>query len=168
MKRKNFLKVLLVFGMVFPLTIVWSSTIFAAAAKDFPNRQIEIVVPNPAAGMVDLAIRAISDELSKNLGVPVVIQNKPGAGFLLGAQYVAQSKSDGYTILGAPSALFLLVPAMQPDSFKISDFIPIARYATIPHVLIVQKGAPWKTFEELITYAKKNPGKLTCGSAGVG
>lgn len=140
-----------------------------SAEKDFPNREIAIVVPYSAGGFLDLGSRVISDELSKNFGVPVVVVNKPGGEGIIGVQYVAQSKPDGYTILAMNNSLFVLLPSTQSSfPYKISDFNPIARYANSPNLVLVRKGAPWKTLEELIDYAKKNPGKLTCGTAGVG
>jgi len=164
MKKRNLLKGLLVFGMVLVFIIIGDSPSFAQ--KDFPNREIEIGVPYPPGGALDLATRIMSDELSKILGVPLVVVNK--AGVHMGAQYVANAKPDGYTLLAGNNVIFVLLPATQTDlPYKTSDFAPIARYATSPNFLLVQKGTPWKTLEELIDYAKKNPGKLTCATSGV-
>ncbi|MEI9477927.1 MAG: tripartite tricarboxylate transporter substrate binding protein [Deltaproteobacteria bacterium] len=166
MKKKSFLKIFLGCWMVFMLTLAVRSASFAA--EGFPNREIELVVSYTAGGMTDLAVRIITEEFSKNLGVPIVVVNKPGGAATEGAVYVTQAKHDGHTILATTIGLFVLLPAMQPNiPFKASDFIPVARYAIVPNLLLVRKDAPWKTLEELITYAKKNPGKLTCGSGGV-
>lgn len=114
-------------------------------------------------------MRILGDDLSKNLNVPVVIVNKPGAGGVIGVQYAASSKPDGYTLLGGTNAIFVIIPAIQDNiPFKTSDFIPIARLGISPDFILVRKEAPWKTLEELIDYGKKNPGKLTCRTAGVG
>jgi len=164
MKKRNLLKGLLVFGMVLVLIMTGDSPSFAQ--KDFPNREIEIVVPYPPGGSLDVPTRIMSDELSKILGVPVVVVNK--AGVHMGAQYVANAKPDGYTLLAGNNVIFILLPATQTDlPYKASDFLPIARYATSPNFLLVRKEAPWKTLEELIDYAKKNPGKLTCATSGI-
>jgi tripartite-type tricarboxylate transporter receptor subunit TctC len=164
MKKRNFLRVLLVLGMVLALIMIRDSP--SLAQKDFPNREIEIVVPYPPGGSLDLATRIMSEELSKIFRVPLVVVNK--AGVSLGAQHVANAKPDGYTLLAGNNVIFIHMPATQTDlPYKTSDFAPIARYATSPNFLLVRKGAPWKTLEELIDYAKKNPGKLTCATSGV-
>ena len=167
MKRRNFLKGLLVFGMVLVSITMGKSGSFAQ--KDYPNREIELIVTFAAGGMADLAFRAINDEMVKILGVPLVVINKAGAGGAIGAQYVSQAKPDGYTIMGSSQSSIVLLPIMQRNlPYKPSDLVPIARFVSIPQLFAVKKDAPWKTLGELIAYAKKNPGKLTCGTAGIG
>jgi tripartite-type tricarboxylate transporter receptor subunit TctC len=166
MEEKNVFKVVLVFGVVLGLTMLGG--LASSAEKGFPNQEIEIVVPYAPGGLLDLAFRVISDELSRNFGTPIVIVNKPGGAGMIGTEYVLHSKPDGYTLLAGQNSIFVLMPATQSDlPYKTSDFIPIARYANSPNLLLVRKGAPWKTLEELIDYAKKNPGKLACGSGGI-
>ena len=167
MKNKNFLKILSCFGIVFALMMIGNQRSFAQ--KDYPNRDIELVVPFIAGGMVDVATRIIHEDLSKILGVPIVIVNKPGAGGTIGAHYVSQAKPDGYTIMGGPHSLFIIAPAIYPNiPYRTLDFVPIARIVNTPFLFAVRKEAPWKTLEEIISYAKKNPGKLSCATAGVG
>src|SRR3990172_4922990 len=101
---KSFLKIVLSSGLFLALTVFPHLAI--SAEKGYPNREIELVVPFAAGGMVDVATRAVSDELSKDLGVPIVIVNKGGAGGTIGAQYLTQAKPDGYTIMGGPHSLF--------------------------------------------------------------
>lgn len=167
MKKKNILSIFLISGLFLAFTM--AGDLASSAEKGFPNREIEIVVSYAPGGLLDLAFRAISDELSKNFAVPVIIVNKPGGAGMIGTEYVLRSKPDGYTLLAGQNSIFVLMPATQRNlPYKPSDFIPIVRYANSPNLMLVQKGAPWKTLEELIDYAKKNPGKLTCGSGGVG
>lgn len=165
MKRGRFLKICLIYGLVPVLAMFAVSA--SSAEKEYPTRDIEVVVPFPPGGMADLVGRVVSDELSKNFGSPVVVVNKAGGDAIPGLDYVARTKPDGYTILIANNAQFALLRATQSDlPFKWSDFIPIARLVSSPNLIVVRKEAPWKTLEELVTFAKKNPGKLTCGVVG--
>ncbi|OGP67062.1 MAG: hypothetical protein A2169_08065 [Deltaproteobacteria bacterium RBG_13_47_9] len=167
MKKRNVLKGLLVFGMVGVFIMTGNSE--SLAQKDFPNKEIEIVVTFSAGGMADVAIRTINDELAKVLGVPVVVVNKSGASGTIGAHYVSQSKPDGYTIGGTSNSTLVIAPLVLGKlNYKPSDLLPIARIVSTPQMFCVRKNAPWKTLEEFISEAKKNPGKLTCGSVGVG
>ena len=164
-KKKNLFNVLLVFGMFF--TLIMAGTLANSAEKGFPNRQIEFVVPYPPGGSLDVTVRAMNEELSKNFGVPTVIMNKSAGSSSLGTEYAAHAKPDGYTLLVGNNAIFVTVPATTPDlPYKNSDFIAIARIAFTPNCILVRKGAPWKTLEELIDYARKNPGKLKCATSG--
>ncbi len=166
MKKEKISKVVLLSALILALTLF--SQLANSAEKGYPSREIELVVPFAAGGMVDVASRAISDELSKALGAPIVIVNKGGAGGTIGAQYVTQAKPDGYTIMGGPHSLFVLVPSMMKNlPYKATDFTPIARIVTSPFVFCFRKDSPFKTFAEVIAYAKKNPGKLSCGTSGV-
>lgn len=166
MKKNSNLKVVWIAGFVLVLTII--ASLANSAEKGFPNREIEIVVPYAPGGMVDLAIRIISDELSKSFGVPVVVINNTAGGGVGGVEYVARAKPDGHTMLAGTNTIFGLWLAMQSNlPYKISDFIPIARYVNSPNLILVRKESPWKTLNELVSYAKKNPGKLTCGTSGV-
>jgi tripartite-type tricarboxylate transporter receptor subunit TctC len=138
-------------------------------AQSYPTRPVEFVIPFAPGGPTDTAIRLIQPQLSANLGVPVVLVNKAGGGGAIGMDTVAKAKPDGYTLAATVRSTLTILPATQPDvTYKISDFAPIGTYAVDSQVVIVKSGAPWKTLEELIEHAKKNPGKLTYGSAGQG
>ncbi len=138
-------------------------------AADFPSRSVEIIINFAPGGVVDTVVRAMTGELSKSLGVPVVVLNKSGGGGAVGAQYVMSNEPDGYTVLGSATGVFNIVPLLNPGiSYKLSDFIPLARYANSPSLILVRNDSPFEKFEDLISYAKKNPGKLTCGDAGIG
>ena len=139
------------------------------AATDFPTRPVEIIICFAPGGTLDLAVRIMGDELSKTLGVPAILTNKGGAGGAVGTEYVARAKPDGYTVLAAPIGVFNILPFLAPDlHYKLSDFIPLCKYANSPNVILVKKDSPYKTFKDLVAGAKKNPGKLTCATAGMG
>jgi tripartite-type tricarboxylate transporter receptor subunit TctC len=138
-------------------------------AQAYPARPVEFVIPFAPGGPTDTAIRLIQPALSANLGAPVVLVNKAGGGGAIGMDAVAKARPDGYTLAATVRSTLTILPATQPDvSYKISDFAAIGAYAVDSQVVMVKSGAPWKTLEELIEHAKKNPGKLTYGSAGQG
>jgi len=140
-----------------------------ASEKEYPNRPIEMVVVMPPGGPTDIAARIIQSPLQAALGVPVVISNKGGGGGAMGAKYVAAAKPDGYTILAHTNATLAMVPVVNPAvNYKYTDFSPICFYAIDPVLICNRPDAPWKNLDELIAYAKKNPGKLNYGSSGMG
>jgi tripartite-type tricarboxylate transporter receptor subunit TctC len=140
-----------------------------ALAQTYPARPVEFIIPFAPGGPTDTAIRLIQPQLSANLGVPVVLVNKAGGGGALGMDAVAKAKPDGYTLAATVRSTLTILPATQPDvAYKISDFAAIGTYAVDSQVVVVKSGAPWKTLEELVDHAKKNPGKLSYGSAGQG
>lgn len=139
------------------------------AEPRYPTRPIEFIIPFPPGGPADTAARIIQPQLSATLGVPIVLVNKPGGGGALGADHVAKSKPDGYTVFAATNAPVTVVPATQPDiPYRPSDFAAVGSSMADLGVIVARAGSPWKTLEEFIDYAKKNPGKLTYGSAGLG
>ncbi len=141
----------------------------ATAQTTYPNRPIEFIIPFPPGGPADTAARIIQPKLSAALGVPIVLVNKPGGGGALGADHVAKSKPDGYTVFAGTNAAVTIVPAMQPDlSYRPSDLAPVGSSMADLGAIVARAGSPWKTLEEFVDYAKKNQGKLSYGSAGVG
>ena len=141
----------------------------AAVAQSYPTRPVEFIIPFAPGGPTDTAIRLIQPVLSANLGQPVVLVNKAGGGGAIGMDGVSKAKPDGYTLAATVRSTLTILPATQPDvPYKVSDFAAIGTYAVDSQVITVKGGAPWKTLEELIDHAKKNPGKLTYGSAGQG
>jgi tripartite-type tricarboxylate transporter receptor subunit TctC len=138
-------------------------------AQQYPTRPIEFVIPFATGGPTDTAIRVIQPQLAANLGVPVVLVNKAGAGGALGMDAVAKAKPDGYTLAATTRSTVTILPATQPDvAYKLSDFAVIGSYAFDSVVVLVKSGGPFRTMEELVDHAKKNPGKVTYGSAGLG
>ena len=141
----------------------------AHAQAPYPTRPIECVIPFAPGGPTDTAIRLIQPQLSANLGVPLVLVNKAGGGGALGMDAVAKAKPDGYTLAATVRSTVTILPATQPDvTYKLGDFAVVGAYALDSQVVLVKAGSPWKTLEELVDYAKKNPGKLSYGTAGLG
>jgi len=141
---------------------------FAANAQ-YPNKPIKIIVPLAAAGTGDTLARAVADAMAKELGQPVIVENKPGAGGLVGTEMVAASAPDGYTLL-AVSPSHVINPALHAKKTydPLKDFETITVMANTHQVIFAHPSTPASTLKELIDYAKKNPGKLTYGSAGLG
>jgi tripartite-type tricarboxylate transporter receptor subunit TctC len=150
------------------LTLGWPAPGPRAQGR-YPTRPIELIIPFPPGGPADTAARIIQPPLSAALGVPVVLINKPGGGGALGGDYVAKAKPDGYTVFAATNAPITIAPAIQPDiSYRPSDFAAVGSSMADLGVIVARAGSPWKTLEEFVDYAKKNPGKLSYGSPGLG
>ena len=145
-------------------TILFLVTLSATRADDYPSRVIRIVVgPGP-----DIVTRVFADVLSRTLGQPVVVEQRPGAGGVIAAQTVSAAPADGYLLLQA-TASYTINTALQSQSLDIGrDFAPVALVSTIPFVLVVHPALPAETLGELIAYAKANPGKLNYASSGIG
>ncbi|OLB96944.1 MAG: hypothetical protein AUH30_11400 [Candidatus Rokubacteria bacterium 13_1_40CM_68_15] len=140
-----------------------------SAQPTYPNRPIEVIIPFPPGGPADTAARIIQPRLSAALGVPIVLINKAGGGGALAADYVAKSKPDGYTVFAATNAPLTIVTATQPDvSYRPADFAAIGISMTDVSVFVGKAASPWKTLDEFVEYTRKNPGKLSYGSAGLG
>ncbi|MET4579644.1 Bug family tripartite tricarboxylate transporter substrate binding protein [Ottowia thiooxydans] len=142
----------------------------ASFAADFPNRPIRMIVPFPPGGATDLVSRRMALAMEKDLGQTVIVDNRAGAGGIIGAEAAAKSEPDGYTILSTTAGVHVVNPAIYPklpyDPLK--SFEPISQSVIAPLALVVLSKSPFKTAQELIDFAKKNPGKLSYGSAGSG
>lgn len=140
-----------------------------AQRKEYPSKPIRVISPVAPGGQSDLAARACSEELSKRLGVPVVIVNQEGGGGIIGASEVAKSKPDGYTLMSVPMNTMLISPAINPSlTYKPKDFTPICTVAASPVLCAVNSSSPFNTIDALLDYGKKNPGKLNGGVPGSG
>jgi tripartite-type tricarboxylate transporter receptor subunit TctC len=149
---------------------LFAAFFFAATltnAQTYPAKPLKIVVGYPPGGSGDFLTRIIADEMSKNLGVAVVAENKPGAGGNIAADFVAKSPADGYTLLNGNNHAInrALYKTLTYDD---KDFIPVSKVATGPTVICVKIASPIKTLRELIDYSKANPGKLFNAQAGYG
>ena len=140
-------------------------------AQPYPNHPIQLVIPGAPGDAVDIAARSAAEELAKILKIPIIPLNKPGGGSILGTEFAAKSKKDGYTLLYALSSGLIYNPAINPDSVpydSIRDFEPLGLHVNFPTVISVRADSPWKHFSEMIDFAQKNPGKFRCGTLGVG
>jgi len=140
-----------------------------AAAQDYPNRPVRVVVPFSPGGAVDGPMRMIAQELGKRWNQQVVIDNKPGAGATIGTEMVAKAPPDGYTLLLASQTNAIsasLYPKLSND--PIEDFAPISLIGREPGVLVVNPALPVKSFQEFVTYVKARPGQVDYASSGNG
>jgi tripartite-type tricarboxylate transporter receptor subunit TctC len=142
-----------------------------AAAADYPTRPIRVVVPYAGAGTMDIAARIIFERVSRTIGQPVLIDNRPGAGGTIGTEQVAKAAPDGYTlVLGDPmtslSANVSLMPSLSYNPLK--DLVPVVNFGSTGVAVIVTPSLPVKTLDEFVNYAKSRPGQLLYGSTGNG
>ncbi len=143
----------------------------SSMAQDYPSRQITLVVPFTAGGGVDAVARLLADKLRVSLKQPVVVDNKPGASGMLGAQAVVKAPADGYTLLlgsAGETAINSYVYKGRMAYSPEKDLAPITLVTRIPNVMVVRPDFPGKSIEEFVAYAKKNPGKVSYSSSGVG
>lgn len=139
--------------------------------EQYPNRSIELVIPNTAGSSMDIGARMIAAELEKILDTKIIPNNKPGAGTVLGTEAVIRAKKDGYTLLYCDfcSAL-IFAPIVNPQVVHYDpskDVEPLGFHFFFPNIIIVRSDSPWKTFSELIDYVKKNPKKVRFSTMGV-
>src|SRR4051812_42750112 len=156
-----------IFARLCALTI--AALIATGAQAAYPDRPIHLVVPFTPGGGTDIIARTLGAELAKDLGQPVVVDNKPGGGTVIGTDAVAKSAPDGYTVLIATFA-HAVNPSMQPSLPYAWDkaFAPVILIGRGPNVLVVPADSPYKSVEDVIAAAKATPGKLTYASFGNG
>src|SRR5712691_8814198 len=141
----------------------------AQSTADYPHRAIRIIVPLAAGGNVDIVARTLADQISKNLGQPVLVENRPGASSLVGTQFVAKSAADGYTLLAIANT-FATVPLIVPDPGydPLKDFTGVTLTCLVPQVLVVNPSLPAQSVKELIALARAQPGEISYASSGNG
>ncbi len=140
-----------------------------AAAGDFPTRPVTLICPWPPGGSTDVTMRALAEATTKPLGQPVVIENKPGGGGSVGpATMAATAKPDGYTLSQIPISVFRQPSMMKVTWDPLKDFTYIIHLTGYTFGVVVKADAPWKTFDELVEHARKNPGKVTYATPGAG
>ena len=140
-----------------------------AHAQSWPTRPVKIVVPFPAGGPTDVMTRALGERLAQALGHPVVVDNKPGAGGTIGADFVAKSAPDGYTLVMATSSTHSIGPYLGKVPYDPrKDFAPVVYVGKATNILVVSPTLNIHTLRELIDYAKKNPGKANYATSGIG
>ncbi|WP_455286722.1 Bug family tripartite tricarboxylate transporter substrate binding protein [Cupriavidus necator] len=142
----------------------------ARAADAWPQKPITLIVPWAAGGSTDILARVLSEHLTRSLGQPVIVDNKPGASGNIGSAMVARAKPDGYTLLVGSMSTHAMNPALMPNMpFRgVEDFTPLGLLAYVTNTMVVHPSVPAQNVKELIAYAKANPGKLAYASAGPG
>src|SRR3954447_15807249 len=152
------------------IVVVAFAAMSSAQAEDYPSKIVRIIVPQTAGGGTDTFARALGQKLSERWGQPVVIENRAGAGGVVGTDFVAKAAADGYTLLvtyeGSQAINQSLYEKLPFDSLK--DFYPIATIAVTPFILIVGPKAEARTLKEFVAFARANPDRLSYGSAGHG
>jgi len=154
------------------LLALLAATLFAGAvqAQDYPSRPLRFIVPYPPGALTDVLARALGDRLGAALKQPVVVENRPGAGTLVGAELVARAPADGYTLLMATSTTLGISPAIyaKPAIDPVKDFAPISLVGSVNFFLVTSPAFAAKNMREFIDQVKKNPGKFNYASSGSG
>jgi tripartite-type tricarboxylate transporter receptor subunit TctC len=150
------------------LFFAFSLALGTAGAQDYPGKPIRWIVPFPPGGGADATARTISQKIIENTGRQIVVDYRPGAGGNIGTEFVARALADGYTILQTTSSHTAQAHLRKLSWDPIKDFEPITIVAAFPLLIAVHPSVPAQTLQELVEYAKKNPGKLTYGSSGPG
>jgi tripartite-type tricarboxylate transporter receptor subunit TctC len=149
--------------------LLFSLTVFSQL-QQWPIKPIKIIVPYAPGLSPDIVARVLADKLSQSVGQPVLIDNRPGAGGLIGAEAAATASPDGYTYFFTVKAVMAIAPHLYPNAkfntFK--DFKAVTQVLLVPHILTATPNAPFNNIKELVDYAKRNPGKLNYASLGVG
>jgi tripartite-type tricarboxylate transporter receptor subunit TctC len=136
-----------------------------------PGKQVTVVVPYPAGGPTDSLARLVSQEMAKDLGQAIIVENVPGASGAIGSRKVAQGPTDGSMLIATTNQTHATNISLLPDGggyHPVKDFAPIALLADLQHILVVKNDLPVKSVAELLALAKKDPGKINCGSTGQG
>ena len=153
------------------LALVASLAATTSALAEFPDRAITWIVPFGAGGVTDITSRKLAEKLQAELGQPVIVENKPGAGGQVGTIEVRNAAADGHTVLFASSGPFAIQAALAPEKMKydpVGDFAFVHGVTQSPQLIVARHDAPFDTIAELVAYAKANPGELNYGSPGVG
>jgi tripartite-type tricarboxylate transporter receptor subunit TctC len=157
-----------ILGLLLTLSLGVSLSSVLAATDVYPSKPVRLIIPFPPGGSNDIVGRLIGVKLTERFGKQVIVDNRGGAGGVLGSEQVAKSELDGYTLL-IVSAAYAFNPALYKLPFDpMKSFVPVAKLASGPNSLVVHPGVPATSVKELIALAKKEPGKLVCASAGVG
>jgi tripartite-type tricarboxylate transporter receptor subunit TctC len=146
---------------------------FAAAsadAQDYPERPVKIIVPTPPGGPVDVIARLTANSLQNSLGKGFVVENRAGAGNTIGSKDAAEAAPDGYTLLYSSASGLVIAPLLHPDAGydPLKSYDPVALVGESSNILVVNPSVPANTVQELVAYAKANPGKVNFSSGGIG
>jgi len=157
-------------AMVFSLLLTAAPMTEKARAQDYPDRPVKIIVPTPPGGPVDVIARITANYLQNTLGKAFVVENRAGAGNTIGSKDAAEAVPDGYTLLYSAASGMIIAPLLHPDAGydPLKSFDPIALVGESSNILVVNPSVPAKTVQELVAYAKANPGKVNFSSGGIG
>jgi tripartite-type tricarboxylate transporter receptor subunit TctC len=158
-------------AMLFLMVILPCVAGVTAWAQPYPNRPINLILPGSAGSIIDITGRILGDELGKILGQQIVPINKAGGAFTVGTDFVAKAKKDGYTLSYTNNPAIVYARILTPDTIPYDpdrDLEPLGLHLFFAHTIAVQESAPWKTFEQLLDFAKKNPGKVNINTPGIG
>jgi tripartite-type tricarboxylate transporter receptor subunit TctC len=161
---------MIVMGRRMALAFALQCLMASALAADYPTKPIRLVVPYAPGGGADSVARIVARKVSENIGQPIVIDNKGGAGSILGTEIVAKAEPDGYTLLLGQSGPISINPAVYKTLpyDPVKDFAPVAMTTNYPYILVVNADLPVKSLQELVALAKSKPGTMNYGSTGVG
>jgi tripartite-type tricarboxylate transporter receptor subunit TctC len=167
MKLEQFTKGFLTVVLGSVLSILLATPLWSEPA--YPTRPINLFIGYAPGGVIDISVRFVASKAEKYLGQPFIVTNNGGGGSSVAYGIVAKKPADGYTIMGGASTGIVRIPQFRTVPYKMDDFIPIMHFAT-PSLtpIVVKSTSPWKTFKDLVDYAKKNPGKVTYSTLGVG
>jgi tripartite-type tricarboxylate transporter receptor subunit TctC len=142
----------------------------AATAQGYPDRPVKIIVPTPPGGPVDVIARLTANALQTSLGKAFVVENRPGAGNTIGSKDAAEAAPDGYTLLYSSASGLVIAPLLHPDAGydPLKSYAPVALVGESSNILVVNPAVPANTVQELVAYAKANPGKVNFSSGGIG
>ncbi len=156
-------------GMALPVLLIAAGALCPLPVRAWPERPVTLVIPFAPGGAADAAMRVIGPRLSRHLGHPVVVENKPGAGGVVGTQFVARATGDGHTQLvgSAGNAITSALSTQLPYDFE-KDLLPVTQIASVPGVLVVQSSLPVKSVKDLVALLKAEPGARSFGSPGQG
>jgi len=167
MRLNRFRRSVLIVGATLVAGVL--SPIIANAQHDYPNRSLRWIVGFSAGGGSDFLARTVGNALSEELGQPIVIENRPGAGAMIGAQTAARAPADGYTLWSGDMATLVFNPKLRKDvPYSVSDFKPVGQMARFNLVLVASADAPFSTLPEAVDLIRKNPGKFSYASVGSG
>jgi len=157
------------YGLIFAAALLLPLTQTSAGAQDsYPSKTIRIVVPYPPGAVTDSVTRPIAAELSKRLAQPVIVENKPGGGTLVGTQAVKYSPPDGYTLLFQADSLVTNLYTIKQPNYKLSDFKPVGMISGGAYVMVTSTSHPFRNLQDLIGYGREHPGELNYASTGPG
>lgn len=167
MRTRSYVRCSIVIGLLAAAVSLFTLPAWVSA-QTYPSKPINLLVGFAPGGSLDTTMRLLAKKAEAFLGQPFAVDNNGGASGAVALAIVAKAKPDGYQLVGCTSVGLVGIPQFRPVAYKLSDFVPIMHYGAPQSGLIVKGDAPWKTMKEFVEYAKKNPGKVTYSTNGIG